>query len=511
MNSYITKHLSILLIPITYFLLYLPLVLQINFYQNDDWYYYKQVELFLNYKFRLLNDIAPTFYAMGIPSALFSYFFGAQNLPILTLLVSTFCVFIFLLILKTNRISGFVYYLTALSFALFPIFSYSALGFMTENYFLLYILFSLLFFNLFLVKDKNYLITLAFVFAFLSFFVKQNGVVLFFIYFVFLIYYKKYKQGVISITLFIGTVLFYFLVFPKTFEMTESKFAILTFLPLNIAYVAYNTLGYFLVFSIGFFSFFSFTKFKISRKKALVIAFTVIIILTQFYFYSKFKLFPYFGNTYSYLGFLYGSIEGPKPAFRLIPTLFILYTYLAPFLSMLFLSYLYLNKKLFKDKVALFYFLSFLIFSLFNQTIAKFYDRYLLIPFILFLLFLANSFKNYKVKTINLLLITPFLLANLYLILIFSFEFVVTNNYAWTKANSIVKNNKIEQSKVFANGAFNEKFSNKGVYTSKYYITWEKPDEVIFGFKKTEEYTFKLLTPFVKNPTIYVYKNINYE
>ena len=511
MYLYFSKRLSLILIPTSYFLLYLPIVLQINFYQNDDWYYYKQVELFLQFKFRLLNDIAPSFYGAGIPASLFAYFFGLQNIPILTLIVSTLSVFVFLVILKINKITGFAYYLSLLSFIFFPIFSYSVLGFMTENYFLLYVLASLLFFNLFINKNNTYLLIFAYLLALLSFFVKQNGIVLLFIYFIYLLYIKNYKQSVIAITLFIGTALFYFFIFPKTFEMTESKFSILTFLPLNVAYVVYNTLCYFLVFSAGFFSFIKFKKVKLSKINLMVIAVILVTILTQLYFYSKFKLFPYFGNTYSYLGFLYGSIEGPKPAFKFIPSLFILYTYLAPLMLILFLTYLYINNKIFKDKIAFFYFSSFVVFSVFNQTIAKFYDRYLLIPFVLFLLFLANYFKNYNFKVTNFLVVSPILLANIYLIFVFSIEFVTTNNYAWNKAFSLVNTNKIEPSTVFANGAFNEKYSNKGLNSSKFYISWEKPHSVTSNFTKIEEHTFKNLNLFVKSPTVYIYKNLNYE
>ena len=494
-----------------FIIIYLPLSLKINFYQNDDWYYYSQVELFLQGKFKLLNDIAPTFYAQGFLGALFSHFFGVSNLPILTLLISGVCVFVFLIILKINKISNSLVIVSFFIFISFPVFSYSILGFMTENYFLFFCLLSVLFFNYFIKNNKLNYFYLSLLFTLLAFFVKQNGIALFLVYSIYFFYIKHYKLFFISALSFSLTLLFYNFIFPQTFEMRENKFSYMPFLPLNLFYVIYTTLGYFLILCLPFFAFakLNFKNIKFYKKTILKIVIILILsigVIIQWYFYSKFKLYPYFGNTFSYLGYLYGSIDGSKPAFKIIPTAFVIYTNLAPIIIFLFLSYwIFKYRIIFKNKIAFFYFLAFLVFSFFNLSISHFYDRYLILPFILFVLLLANVLHKDTYKIILFPLIGV-LLFNLYTTLIFSYEFVITNNYAWQQTINLLRNTKIQNDQICGNGAYNEKYNVKGLQNCKYYISWERAENVDTNYTLISIYKFDILSYFVKNPVMHIYK-----
>jgi len=82
-NDYIIWVVGLLLL-----LLMTPLVSRINFMQNDDWVYYKTVENFLKYDFKLAPMIGSTFFTQGFFGYIFSKIFGLMNLPFLTLAVS---------------------------------------------------------------------------------------------------------------------------------------------------------------------------------------------------------------------------------------------------------------------------------------------------------------------------------------------------------------------------------------------------------------------------------------
>src|SRR3989344_1075884 len=127
-----------LLICALIFLLILPLSLKIDFYQNDDWVYYKNVEYFLNGDFRLDPYLGPTFYVQGLMGMLFSKLFGLGRLPILTLIVSVVNLFILgVILLKFFKKKLFDTLLLSFLYFFNPVQVYSMWGFMTDNYFML--------------------------------------------------------------------------------------------------------------------------------------------------------------------------------------------------------------------------------------------------------------------------------------------------------------------------------------------------------------------------------------
>ena len=342
------------ILSILFLLLYLPLSTHINFYQNDDWYYYRQVNLFLSGKFKLLNDIAPTFYVQGLMGMLFSFILNVTKIPLLTLLVSTIDLFIFLLILKINKISNTSIFISFFIFISFPVFSYSVLGFMSENYFLFFSLFSLLFFNLFLLKNRSYTFYFSILFAVLSFFIKQNGLVLLLIYGLYFVLNRIFKKSAITFFLSIVIIFFYQYISPQTFEMRESKFSIQSFIPTNIIFYIYITLGYFGIMVLPLFSYLKLPSINFNKKFYMKLISCIVLLSIIYYLYavySVFKIYPYFGNTFAHLGYLYGSIDGEKPVAVGMSKLFLLFTTLGPYIITFIICVFVFNiKKIRKNK-----------------------------------------------------------------------------------------------------------------------------------------------------------------
>src|SRR3989339_578305 len=161
------------------FFLLLPLSLKIDFMQNDDWVYYGMVENFMKLNFKLDPLSAPTFYTQGLIGVVYARFFGLQSLSVLTLIISVLCFYVFFVILRKHfNLGRFGSVLVSLLMFFNPLFIYSVWGFMTENYFLFFMLLSILFY-LETVKTggrKNTLLYVLFIFLALN--IRQVALVL---------------------------------------------------------------------------------------------------------------------------------------------------------------------------------------------------------------------------------------------------------------------------------------------------------------------------------------------
>ena len=126
------------------FLAALPLIVQINFFQNDDWVYYKMVAGFLQGNFSLHPYSAPTFYTQGFIATVFALVFGTKQLPVLTLAVTAVSFFVLakILIDHLDQKPDKAVLLALLCF-FNPLSVYLTLGFMTSQYFVLFLLLTL--------------------------------------------------------------------------------------------------------------------------------------------------------------------------------------------------------------------------------------------------------------------------------------------------------------------------------------------------------------------------------
>lgn len=129
-------YIVVIIVFIGYLLFLLSSALKVNFMQNDDWCYYKNVENFLLGNFNLIYRTAPVFYLQGLLGSLFTKVFDSSKIPLLTLIISIACLGCLFFILKVlfKKSTG-LSLITVLVLSVCPLFVYSSLGFMTENYF----------------------------------------------------------------------------------------------------------------------------------------------------------------------------------------------------------------------------------------------------------------------------------------------------------------------------------------------------------------------------------------
>jgi len=218
---------------IVLFAVYLPLVTKINFMQNDDWYYYSQVENFLHGNFKLLPQIAPTFYLQGAIASVFSLVFSLNNIPFLTLAIAMLNIFIFYSILtdilERSNLTSLI-----LSTILFfnPLFQYSLIGFMTEQYFLLFLLSSLYFFLKYEKVHSFKDLIISNLFVLFGFFVRQVSLVFSATSVLYFLVYRKWKAALYQSCFSLFLIILYLLL-PKTSEMISKTYHILHLLDLK--------------------------------------------------------------------------------------------------------------------------------------------------------------------------------------------------------------------------------------------------------------------------------------
>ncbi len=420
---------------IALFLIFLPLVLSIDFYQNDDLVYYSNVNRFLHGDLTLSSEVAPTFYVQGLLGLAFVKFFSFDRLPILTFIIS--CLnFGTLSIISYRFFKQDVWKSILIGLLLFfnPISFYSMLGFMGEAYLLFFALISLYFYYSFFENKKITQFIFANLFWILSFFVKQWAIVIPSAFVLQKFFQRKWNEMVPQLFILILVVSYYFFVFPRTNEMKEVKFFRLDFfIADNYIFIsAYVLAIYLLVFAFPFvFSFIYEQARQLFNKKDktqfsfLVVFSPLLAIFLEVAFRRTgyvFQTFPYYENIFMSTGFLpqiyvFGT-EGVHPDGA--------YTALIEFLgwigliclSML-LPLLFLTKKIKRS------FLSFEVFAILVGLILIIgtpiiFDRYLLI-FIPIAIFFFIKLNDYKV---NIYAVSLFLFAQALISIDFGIEFV---------------------------------------------------------------------------------------
>lgn len=176
-----------LLTVISAFLLFVVIVgVKGNFPTNDDWYFVRQVKAFDLGIFKLHAKVLPIFIVQGFLGLLWGKLFGIgfDTLRILTLLVTIISGIVLyqtiLLVTPQKRLAA----LGVFTYLFNPIVLSSAFTFMTENYYLLFMIcsvyFALKFFSL--NRSKDFYIAL--LFMLLTSLIRQTGLFLFFAFIV---------------------------------------------------------------------------------------------------------------------------------------------------------------------------------------------------------------------------------------------------------------------------------------------------------------------------------------
>ena len=151
-----------------------------NFSINDDFYYLAQVKAFSLGIFTKSALVSPTFILQAFMGFIWSKIFGLTyvSLRILTILVTLICILVLDRIYSFLNIKQNIKAVSLLLIVFIPYLYVSSLTFMTENYFLLFVLLSLHYFLRYCRSHKMKQLFFASVMGGLSIMIRQYGIVL---------------------------------------------------------------------------------------------------------------------------------------------------------------------------------------------------------------------------------------------------------------------------------------------------------------------------------------------
>ena len=496
------KYISIFLLVVL-----IPLYSYVNFYQNDDWNRNSTIIRFLNFDFRLLDVTATTFYTQGLMGVFWAAIFGVKKLPYLTLLVSVANFYLFWSILKELKIfKDLTNFLLSIIFFFNVFHIYSSIGFMTENYLLFFTLLSLLFFYKFQNTSQVKNLHLSNIFSILAFYAKQNALVVPVGIAIYFLINKKYQEFKIQLVYIFGTLLSYYLLFPRTSEMKDKDFNFNNLLNLNYDFsLIYGILIYLSFFSLPLIFNLIWQEIQTKNIKKIL----MITLISAFIFFGgnylfkpgliSWEEFPYFENTFERTGFLPRTIDGTKYQFKYN---FDLYNYIDLFSKIalsLFISFFILNFKKFNEALSYIFLVNFGLMLF----VSIFFDRYILIFVPLIYLLILKFLRETKLLQVSLSIFAVFTIYFSYLL---SSDFIYTHNYIWSKSEELVKTNKASKTEIYSTGAWNRNFKNS---SSKYIFSYDSPktnQDLLITHKLIETKDINFKGNLFINPKIYLYE-----
>lgn len=486
--------------------------------QNDDWNRTTSVIRFLAGDFKLLSVTATTFYTQGLMGLLFAKFFGWQKLPILTLLVSVSDFYVFARILLDHfglpKIKA-VFISLILFFT--PLHMYSAIGFMTENYVLLFTLLALYFFLSFEKTSKRKHFVLFNLMGLLAFFAKQSGILINASALVYFLVKRKFKEALIQLGFLVVLLGYYSFFFPKTDEMEDKVFlrGILLSHLLDFKYAYSIVYGIILVtssFIVPVLVYFVFSTYSHFRKSIIIIIALLASSVACYFFLNRWfgpskiswSEYPYFENTFERTGFFPRSILGTKYQFKGNYKLFKYWDIGAKVSLALAIPCLFL----YLTKIVNIYSISIVGYVILMIFVKTFFDRYNLplIPlFILFLLCLRvpDAFTG----KVLLGFLVPFVLITGFLSTQMGIDFVLSNNYIWGRSESLVSQG-VRPNKIRATMAWGKLyglcFPNDCQYLFSY-DNFERNSGLQINYKLVEEKDLNFPGSMFINPKVYLY------
>ncbi len=170
----------LLITSVLYFLSVLLIAPTGEFAINDDWAYVRQVEAFTLGNFNISSFITASFILQGLIGAGWSKLFGfsLSNLRLLTVFNTFFIIAASYLVLKELKTPKKLVLPILLLIAFNPLVYTSSMSFMSDNYFLTFVIVSIYFYIRFFNRTKLADLLLAGLFCGLSIFVRQIGIVL---------------------------------------------------------------------------------------------------------------------------------------------------------------------------------------------------------------------------------------------------------------------------------------------------------------------------------------------
>ena len=512
--SFIKKNISVHeVVLVILFIFLFSLINKVNFMQNDDWNRTTSVVRFLSGDTSLLQVTATTFYAQGILGFLFSMIFGWQKLPFLTLIISVLNFYLFAKILTDYfKIGKFKSTIIALILFFTPLHIYSSIGFMTENYTMFFMLMAIYFLQSYESSKKPRDFLLFNLAGILSFFTKQNGIIVNFAYIPYLIIKKRYKEALAQTFIIAILFCYYFFLFPQTTEMQNKSFIYENFSDLKYAYsLIYGIVLVSISFVLPFVINFVFSTVLNNTKKIFSIILILLssgilfIVLNKNFFPGKisWEEYPYFENTFERTGFFPRSILGTKYHFKWNYDIFRYWDLVSKIgVSFLIPCFVFVRKKLINI-----YSLScvgYVVLMVFTET---FFDRYLLplIPLlILFFLSITDVKKNLNYLTNPSLMI--FMIFTAFLSIQMANDFVVSNNYVWRRSESLVRDS-VKPESIKATMAWKK---IHGLSASpEFFFSYSSPEtepSYLENYFLFEEKNLSFKGSVFVNPMIYLYK-----
>jgi glycosyltransferase involved in cell wall biosynthesis len=512
------------LLPVFLFLLVLPLSLDVDYMQNDEYTHYRLVEKFSTGNFQLDEYVGATFYLQGFLGLLFAKVFGFSHLPVLTLLVSVAAVYVFSQILHEQHKVGLMHSLL-LSILLFvsPLVLYSSVGFMTENYFLFFFMVSLYYLYAFLNSNHSSSFWLSNVFILLSYFVRQLAFATSFAFFVSLLFEKKYKWAFVQLGLFFYLIGFHFFVFPRTPQMYSSSFNPLVLLDMTRTYA----LGRVFLSYLGVF-FFPLLVFKVVKNlsfKRVLLALPLTILLLVFFNgafkpgkvistsrersgrvqpYTVRSEFPYLGNIFERESFFATNLPGTKYHYPGYFDLFKTFEFVGHVSFWLFIFVLLLNIRSLKS-FSMLYMCTF--FSLL-VLVPRIYDRYLIAALPVFILFslAGRAHTNKKFSRVFNISIGLYILLFSFLGYQYTMDLHHVNKYVWGRSEELVlqgvPRNRIKGGNSWVNlyAAENRTWAYFFVYPQNYRVFEHK-------YKIVDEHVVTYPLNFYRDSKIYLIRN----
>lgn len=480
----------------------------IDFMQNDDWVYYKNVASFLENDFDLASLTAPTFYTQGILGYLFSKLFNITNLPYLTIIISLLSCFLLYVILKKYlNISTGKSLLLTLFLALNPIFVYSMWGFMTENYFVFTLLLCIYFFYKYEKTNKKIDFLLLAIAIGISFMQRQVALVFPIAMFFYYMSQKKYNHGIGALSILVILIGSYETWFPKTSEMREKSLQYKHLFDLEYTFaVVYGSLIQLAALLLPIFAIFLNFK-RIDKKIFVFLISTALFYLALNSYFDPHSIswgeFPYFENIWERTGFYPRGILGTKYQFIGNYDLYLYWDIIAKIAVASFLSYIliYFEKKKLMD-INVYFIIVYLGLMIFTET---FYDRYLLMIIPSSLLFFAKNINLDRTKQIGIAIFLCFMFIYNYQ---FSMDFILSNKYVWNTSEKIANDEKISPKLIQGTNAW--KLVNKNIERDYLYDFSYDSQEVNETYKDlytlVEAHKVNYPLNFYINPTIYLYR-----
>jgi len=434
--THILKHKALYLT----LLLYVLAVLIINpfgeYAVNDDWDFITHVRNFTQGDFTKNRFIDSAFILQGFIGATWALIFGVSFAALRVLTMIFTLVFIFLLykILKLLHTSNTATSLILLAAVFNPFTLISSMSFMTELYFLVFVLAGVCIFLKYIDNNKPLWFWLAVLFSSFSILIRQIGLLVVPAIFIFALLFKKtqVKDYIIGafITLSITAVLF---LWPQYFDNGSKSVSFLVNtldslknilqLPSQVFYA----LPYFGLILIPF-GLFAFSA--LNKKVKLGILITTAVLFVAFYPYDIFKL----GNVLYPEGIMIktNNIHTLSLIDNIPFTVTLTVACLMAVLSVA--CYVYIQRSRFNNKQSVYLGILFVLLTVPVLIYDGFFDRYLLNGLIIFLLLISPVLSTLRYKKPLVALIC--FLYMFYSVLLIQ-DFVISTKTKWLSASML--------------------------------------------------------------------------